>query len=286
LDADERDAVRGDFAESGETGAQALREVLGLALRRQAGLWKGWQPWVVLVGLVAPFGLLLSLVSRRVADGSVIYAWMYFNNWDWALLGHRAFWIILAQTSAPAFPDTVAVICLSWTIGLMLGALSRRAIPVTGALFFLVLLFGEFVAIPQYKALQLQFLNGLFGRHFKNNDIVYSLTFYKVMFPLLVQVVLVLLPSLWGMYKGLRMAALPILLRTILWAPAIAIMAALATTQGVWWAAMATHNWAWLQRGWQLPLLRFAVVGPVLYWASTAGWQRWNMAKPHRPLVL
>ncbi len=67
LEPDEREAVRGDFAESGETSGQALRNVLGLVLRRQAALWKDWRPWLALVGLVAPLGVLLSLVARREA---------------------------------------------------------------------------------------------------------------------------------------------------------------------------------------------------------------------------
>jgi hypothetical protein len=38
LHSDERQAVRGDLAESGETGSQALSDVLGLAFRRQAAV--------------------------------------------------------------------------------------------------------------------------------------------------------------------------------------------------------------------------------------------------------
>src|SRR5206468_1228705 len=124
---------------------------------------------------------------------------------------------------------------------------------------------------------------GTLGRH--DNDAVFSLTFYKVVFPLLVQIVLVLLPSFCGMYKGLGMTTLPLLLRTILWAPAIAIMALLAITQTVFWAAMATHHLAWLHRGWQMPPLLFAVAGPVVYWLATTGRQRW-CGKATRPIVL
>ena len=288
LEPDERVAVRGDFAESGETGGQALHDVLGLVVRRQAALWQGWRPWLVFVGLVAPLGMLLSLVSTRLAGLNAIYSWMYFNNWDWALLGRRAFWIILGQTITLVFPDNLALICLSWTLGSVLGTLSRRTIPVNGALFCLVLLFGELVAVPRYTQLQLLFLQdslrqGALGRH--DNYAVFSLTFYKVVFPLLAQMVLVLLPSFWGMYKGLGMDTLPLLLRTILWTPAIAIMAVLAATQAVFWAAMATHNLTWLQHGWQLPLLRFAVAGPVVYWVATAGWQRWR-GKATRSIAL
>ena len=279
LEPDERDAVRGDFAESGETGRQALRDVLGLVVRRQAALWHDWRPWLFFLALVAPLGMLLSLLSARVAGMGATYAWMYFNNWDWALLGDRAFWIILGQTIAFVFPDNLALICLSWTLGSVLGTLARRTIPVNAALFCLVLLFGELVAVPRYTQIQIHTLQdalgqGTLGRHLHDNDAVSSLTFYIVMFPLLVQIVLVLLPSFWGMYKGFGMATLPLLLRTILWAPAIAIMAILATTQALFWVAMATHNVTWLQRGGQLPRLRFAVAGPVVYWVATAGWQR------------
>jgi hypothetical protein len=42
-------AVRGDLAESGETGGQAFLDVLGLAFRRQSALWMtglhGWCRW-------------------------------------------------------------------------------------------------------------------------------------------------------------------------------------------------------------------------------------------------
>ena len=63
LEPDERDAVRGDFTESGENGVQALGDVVGLVVRRQAALWNDWRPWAVLGGLIIPLGMLLSIVS-------------------------------------------------------------------------------------------------------------------------------------------------------------------------------------------------------------------------------
>jgi hypothetical protein len=39
LEPDERNAVLGDFAEFGATGGKALRDLFGLILRRQAGLY-------------------------------------------------------------------------------------------------------------------------------------------------------------------------------------------------------------------------------------------------------
>ena len=68
---EERDAVLGDLAESGDRGVPALSAVLGLVARRQATLWQDWRPWLGLLGSAVPLGLLLSLnafVLDRAAD--------------------------------------------------------------------------------------------------------------------------------------------------------------------------------------------------------------------------
>ena len=70
LEPGEREAVRGDIAESGETAGQALRNVLSLVVRRQAALWKGWRPWLTFAALVAPLGILLSLGSQNQLNNS------------------------------------------------------------------------------------------------------------------------------------------------------------------------------------------------------------------------
>lgn len=216
LDPDEREVVRGDLAESGETGAQALLDVLGLVVRRQTDLWKDWRPWLALVGLVVPLGILLSLVSRHTADGSAIYIWLYANNWDWAFLGNAAFRHDFPRFGAGIFMSYLTLSCWSWTSGFVLGSLSRRAIQVNGALFCLMLVFAELSGAPRYRG------NSLFlhrARDFDNNAAVFTLTFYRVLFPLIVQAVLVVLPSLCGMRQGLRPAKLPPLLHTIVWTP-------------------------------------------------------------------
>ena len=77
LEPDERDAVLGDFAESGEAGGRALRGLLGLVIRRQAVLWKNWQPWLVLVSLLVPLAWLLSIAAKLTAGLSAVYVWSY-----------------------------------------------------------------------------------------------------------------------------------------------------------------------------------------------------------------
>jgi hypothetical protein len=75
LDCDEREAVLGDIAEAGESPRQAVWNVCGLLLRRQAAHWTGWRPWIAGFGIAFPFSFLLmgfsvslSLMSLRVID--------------------------------------------------------------------------------------------------------------------------------------------------------------------------------------------------------------------------
>src|SRR5260221_1750096 len=190
LEPDEREAVRGDFAESGETSGQALRNVLGLVLRRQAALWKDWRPWLALVGLVAPLGVLLSLVARREAGGSAIYLWLYLNNWTSAYITNRGARMDLIHYSAVIFAAYMTLFFWSWPSGFMLASLSRRTIQVNGALFCLVVLLAKLLEAPP---------PGRNDGNVDSNDPVLSLTFYSVMFPLILQAVLILLPAIWGM---------------------------------------------------------------------------------------
>ena len=74
LDDDEREVVRGDLAECGTRAGHALREVAGLVLRRQIALWFGWKPWLALLTVVVPIGVLLSHASRLWADAGMVVA--------------------------------------------------------------------------------------------------------------------------------------------------------------------------------------------------------------------
>ncbi len=260
LTPDERDAVRGDIAESGESAAHALADVMGLAVRRQAALWIEWRPWVVFAGLIVPLGLLLSFISSGVAARSNIYFWMYFDNCDWALLQQRAFWMILGESISVVVPHILALICLSWTVGLALGTLSRRTLAVNGALFCFVALHGEFAL----------------GQELHGNDAMSSLTFYRVVFPPLLLLVLVLIPACLGMFSRLSRAT-P-LLRAILWVPALATMAVFATMQGLWSAGLALRGWGWLGHSWEMPPLLFIFAGPAIY-VVAATWRRWGLRR-------
>jgi outer membrane protein assembly factor BamB len=250
LEPNEREAVRGDLAESGKTGRQALRDVLGLVARRQAALWKNWRPWLALLGLVAPLGLLLGLASRHWAYGSAIYAWMYVNNWTMTYVENAGFRLDLLRDCAAFGLDYLTLICWSWTSGFVIGSLSRRAVWINAVLFCCVL-FGELLAAPQRRG--------------DVQDPVFSLGFYRSVFPLILRIALVLFPALWGMCKGVRLVTLS-LFQTILWAALLASLTARAVrdpeVSGIF--------------GWELPLLLLAVTWPIGYMIATASWRRWR----------
>lgn len=270
LDTKECEIVGGDLAESGEFGGQALRDVLGLVIRRQAALWSDWRPWLALAGLAIPLGTLLSLVSRNTANGSAIFIWFYANNWDWHLLGNAAFWYGLSEGIPGVLLSYLALVCWSWTSGFLLASLSRSTLWLNGVLFCLMLLLAVPLGRPQLfgQALMLQS-----ARSFNPNHVVFAIGFYRVLFPLIVQAVLVFLPFLWGIRRSLRLDKLPLAFNAILWTTAFATLATLVTQNLVWWQLRV---WTVFPlRFPRLPsLLPFAVVGPAAYTMATAIWRR------------
>ncbi len=270
LSPDEREAVQGDFAESGETAGRALRGLLGLVLRRQVDLWTDWRPWLALLGLVIPLGLLLSLVSRMTADGSAIYAWMYLNNWTWTYVTNAGARTDLIRYGADISLHYLALVSWAWTGGFLLGSLSRRTIQANVSLFCMVLFLGELLCAPRDLGHWIILPRPL-GHTDRDHDGVYSLLFYSVMFPLIVQVVLVLLPALWGTRQGLRLYTLPVLRRTILWTCVLGAVAALGTESSVWWQF---RTWDIRPIPTPVPhlpsLIPIALLGPVGHWLATA----------------
>jgi hypothetical protein len=192
---DEREAVRGDLVEAGARGTEALGEVVGLVVRRQAALWMDWRPWLALGAIVIPLGIVLSHVSRWWADGDAIYAFLYVNNWYPALLDSPGSRDQIVHIGSHSLLQGATLIAWSWTGGFVLGALSRRTLWITGTLFCLLVLGATLGTTTAARANPF-------------NAEVFSLTVYRVVFPLLLRIVLVWLPALWGMRRALRRPAL------------------------------------------------------------------------------
>jgi cytochrome c biogenesis protein CcmG/thiol:disulfide interchange protein DsbE len=200
LEPGERDAVLGDLAESGATGPQTLRDVLGLVVRRQAALWRNWRPWMILLVLAVPAAAMLSLYCHLLAYGSSVPLWFCLENWDPAYLQPP----LRADLLGAIGQDLRALVtlgCWSWIAGLTLGLVARRTIRVTGFLFCVVLALGTLWENPR-----------LFQ------------PLYDVLVPILLQAIVVLLPALAGIRRGLRLTHPPRIFKATLWVAAIAAL--------------------------------------------------------------
>jgi len=125
LEPREREAVLGDLAEAGDSMLRGLFDVLGLALRRQALLWKSWRPWVSAFGVVLPnsfqlmgFSLLVSETFRRMFGQG---------------LGSDGMRLLLCRI--------VLLTILAWSCGFAVGMISRRTLWASIAACFLPCLF-------------------------------------------------------------------------------------------------------------------------------------------------
>jgi hypothetical protein len=188
LDPNERVAVRGDLQEGGIGGPRALREILGLIARRQILVWTGWRPWIALLAVSIPLGLLLGAVSRRWSYTSAIYAWLYVDNWTWAYLDSSGSRVELVRTIAAFVPRLLALAAASWASGFVLAVFSGRAVWTSGAVFCFALAAGFAMAPPVAE----------------QHAVVFALPFYRLVLPLLTATALVAVPSAIGMKTAIR----------------------------------------------------------------------------------
>jgi hypothetical protein len=251
LERDEREAVLGDLAESRQSGPRALLDVLDVVIRRQARLWMTWRPWLILFALILPVGMLLSILSRQTSDLSAIYLWMYANNWDAALTHNPGFWRLFAETAVSIFISYLTLACWSWTGGFVLGSLSRAMSTLNSLLLCLILFFGQVIGAPDYFAF---FRDKAFGDlHLPDpNAAVFEVGFYRVVLPVIVQILIVAIPALWGFRLAAGMGKLRRLLSAGLWTAAITTMAVVVMPEVGLWFFMATRifhanepSWIW-----------------------------------------
>src|SRR5262249_19707796 len=85
------------------------------------------------------------------------------------------------------------------------------------------------VGAPRYFAFFSQEVHRIFAapRIANSNDPVSALFFYRVIFPIVVQVVLVAVPALWGMHEGTNAARLRPPFSKLLWFAGISTLMAI-----------------------------------------------------------
>jgi hypothetical protein len=186
LEPEERKIVRGDLAESGESGWQAFAGMLGLVARRQAALWWDWRPWIAL--MVIPLGLQVTRLSVRWAHTSAIYLWMYADNWRVADVGNSGFWSLMAHECGPFLWPCFLIMVCGFAMGFGVGICARRNTEVVGALVCIAMAVANIADIPR----------GPYGV----NHAVFDLAFYRTVYPFIVHTAFFLFPAVWGMRRG------------------------------------------------------------------------------------
>lgn len=135
LEPAEREAVLGDIAECGEAGWQALRDVAGLAARRQLAPWRNFRPWLATIAVAIPTGILAGFASEWLASGYNLYSWILFNyrDFDPSLLAESH--ISLGHGVLSVARASLTLLAWSCSSGYVIGSLSRFATWLTGTVF-------------------------------------------------------------------------------------------------------------------------------------------------------
>jgi hypothetical protein len=189
LEPGERSVVLGDLIESHASAGRAVRDVASLVARRQLALWAVPAPWIALLALALPVGVLLSHVSRMWSDGSVVYLKAYVEGFTWTYVTNPGSRLDMAQLATWFVLNAVALWVWSWTAGFALGRLSRRTLWLTGAVFAVAVFAGTLGTWTTAR--------GPFGRGMADSHL------YGVVLPRLFRVGLVLLPA-WLGARGAR----------------------------------------------------------------------------------
>ena len=260
LEPSEREVVRGDFTESGESGRRALCGVLGLVVRRQAALWTNWRPWLALVGLVGAVAGVLSEIAFKldVDISQQAQAYLHYG--------------VRLETGLTAGQDIVhlavlsaALLLWSWVSGFVLASLSDRAIWLTGVLFY-------FVVLDSFTARLL--ISG--NAKFDNARVAWIIL--EALLPLDIVRALFSVAVISGVSRGLRLRTFEIR-QTCSLAVVVVILTSLVTLTSGWYET-AHETWSggvWRGVPWRTRLLPLAIASwPVGYMLATATCQRWH----------
>jgi hypothetical protein len=268
LQQEEREAVLGDLAESGENGGKALRDVLGLVVRRQAMIWKDWRLWLVVTMVVVPVSLLLSIVSQNTSGETAVYTWMYANNWDWALTKSAGFWYVFGEVARMVATDCLLLACWSWSAGFLFGCLPTRLLRVTRTTFLLLLGLSQLASAPQHIMHLWIYLYGMapLPSNVDPNAPVTAIALYNVIFPYIVLGLLVALPAFWGLRQSKQTTKLSPKLRLVfIVAAIIAISTTLPQIPGFGLLLGASgRQWLW-ENTHAMRMLSFLAYWPTLY---------------------
>jgi len=195
----EREAVCGDLCEVGENGWLALREVLGLVIRRRVLNYDFARSCLTIGTLTVLTTLLLTLLAVRIVDGSAIYLWMWINNSDSVILQTAGFWNPVLEVAPGLIFSYIALACCSWTCGLLLGWSSRRTRWLSAVLLPATVVWIAICGLPESLG---HILIQRSARDYLGNGAVFQGILYRSVLPAAIELSLVVLPAWWGIRRS------------------------------------------------------------------------------------
>jgi hypothetical protein len=267
LDPSEREAVEGDLRELGLSRRRAVREVLGLVVRRQIAAWRQPNAWAALFIFALPLAMMLSLLSRHWAHATALSCWFYIENWTPAYLDSPAARGDLIGSVAASAIESMSLILWAWSLGVAVASLSRRTAWTTFVLFAATVFAGTTGTTTV-------------GARNPANAAVFSAALYRVGLPFAFRVVFVVVPALRGIRRAGRKPALAHA-HGIALAAAVALLTPLVwrDPQGAllygWWLVDGDHPvlvaFPRLRDVWPLQLLPIGMAVPAIYVLWQAG---------------
>ena len=277
----EREAVLGDLAESGASGGKAVANVLGLVVRRYAGVLTDWRLWVAFAFVILPVSFSLSVIAQNTAGQSAVYTWMYVNNWDWSLTKTWGFWYVLRNSAMELTIAGTLLACWSWSAGFLLGRLPGAILRIGRIVLLLLIAVFQLADLRQYF---IQFLWHLYGVPQPPslpdpNAPVTAIAFYRVLFPWIVLTSLVVLPAISGVRQGHLTLMLDRKLRLVLvTAAAVSLLIMMVQVPGFGLLVGASgRQWLWHNRN-ELRMLPAFACWPAFY-SIAIGFRRYRRQK-------
>ena len=139
LEPQEREVVLGDIEELHLGDRKAFASMLGLIARRQLQPWLSWRPWLAMLAVTLPAGVLLSHIANGLAASNSVYFWMYASNWTPTYLRPGWLWSELMPEIGSLLFSWFVLVCWSWTAGLVIASVSRIHNWINAGLIALVL---------------------------------------------------------------------------------------------------------------------------------------------------
>jgi len=180
-------AARGDLTESAISAGRAVREMLGLVLRRQLGLWGHARPWLALFTIALPTGILLGNLARYWSEGGSAYLWLYATGADAQSLETTVWRFDARQPAALVLwlcLNAVTLAVWAWIAGAAVRSMAHRALLTVAPAFLAALVLGTVGTIS-------------FGGF--SDSAPASTYLYGAVVPALLRVCLVALPLLAGL---------------------------------------------------------------------------------------